>query len=323
MKRLILVFVLLFITGTKIASATDQEHKFEGDLEFLKNVLRLDMDFAEKSKLNTDIDLEEDKFSLISNIHHLKLNNHDFSSELTIRGEIVEHEGIKHLKCSLQTKYSLLDFRPFKDITAKFMISKDRLVISSFRWGRSSIIGDISLLEPYDINLYAEIKNVDINELAELIGFEQEDITLSGTVDGFLRFKGQLSNLKITGQLKANDGDIDGLLYREILVKVDGTYPIVNLFESEIVEDDGIIYNFNGRVNLAEINNLYSGEHNFTFFPKTSGEELSWHKWTIQREETRGRLEFEKRFKSGRPDSLRLRDDEGVDMLGVEQTLKF
>ncbi|MFH1655475.1 MAG: hypothetical protein ABH954_02565 [Candidatus Omnitrophota bacterium] len=323
MKRLVLILILvsLFIPVSKLTAGKVNNPK--GDLDFLKQVFRLDMDFQEKSKLNTDVNLEDDKFSLISKIHHLKLNDHDFSAELTIQGEIVSHEGSKYLKCSLNTNYSLLDYKPFKDIAAEFMMSKEHLIISTLRWGRSSIIGDISLVEPHDVNLYAELKNVDIDELADLIGFDQEDITLSGLVDGFLRFKGQLSNLKINGQLKANDGDIDGLLYREILVKVDGIYPVINLFDSEIIEADGIIYNFNGRVNLAEINNLYSGEHNFTFLPKTSGDESGWHKWTIRQDESRGRLEFEKRFKSGRPDSLRLRDDEGIDMLGVEQTLKF
>ncbi|MBM3251529.1 MAG: hypothetical protein FJZ11_01935 [Candidatus Omnitrophica bacterium] len=281
------------------------------------------MDFKEKSKLNTDIDLDNDKFSLTSKIHHLNLNNHDFSAELAIRGEIVNQNNVKYLKCYLDTNYSLLDYKPFKDIVSEFLISKENLIISTFRWGKSNIIGDISLVEPYEINLYAEIKEADLSELAALIGFNQDDIALSGSVDGFLRFKGQLANLKINGQLRASDCDIAGQLYREILVKLEGTYPIINLFDSEIIEADGVIYTLQGKVNLAQINNFYSGEHVFAFSPKTSDDAFNWHKWTIRREETHGRLESEQRLKSGRTDSLRLKDNESIDMLGVEQTLKF
>ncbi len=197
------------------------------------------------------------------------------------------------------------------------------MIISAISWGNSNIIGDIRLLEPRNVNLYVEIKNADISELAAFLGLKQDNLVITGTADGFLRFKGPLSNLKINGQLKASNGVIRDFPYQEIMVKLEGIYPVINLYECEIIEQDGTVYAFDGKVNLSQLNNLYSSGHAINFSPLTKAGDLNWNKWTIRRNKERGNLEFENRLKSGRSDSLRLRDDSDSDMLGVEQTLKF
>jgi hypothetical protein len=138
-----------------------------------------------------------------------------------------------------------------------------------------------------------------------------------------LRCKGPLSNLRITGQLKSCNGIVNNLSYQEIAIKLEGTYPLINLYDCEIIEQDGTVYAFDGKVNLAQLNNLYSGVHTINFSPLTKVDDLNWHKWTIRRNKERGNVEFENRFKSGRSENLRLRDESNFDMLGVEQTLKF
>ena len=278
MKQKILVFILTSLSLSISILSAEEVVNFQGDLDFLKQVFKLDMVFKEKSQVKTNLNLEDDRFYLDAKIDHLKFSKHDFLTEFISQGRIISKDGSKFLKCSAESKYSLLDYKPFKDITTDFMINRDSLIISTLRWGKNNIIGDISLTEPYEINLYAEIKDADINELVAMLGVNLEDFTMSGLVEGFLRFKGPKSNVKITGQLKASDGNIADLFYREILVKVDGVYPVIYLFDTEVLEEDGVVYAFEGRVNLTEINNLYSREHNFTFFPVTTADGYNLHK---------------------------------------------
>jgi hypothetical protein len=312
----------MFFSLSSVLSA-EEVVNFRGDLDFLKKIFKLELNFKERSQLKTNLNLQSNKFYLTAKIEHLKFNGHDFSTELIVQGKIINHNNSKFLRCHLESKYALLDYKPFKDISSEFIINMDSLIISMLKWGDTNIIGDVALKAPYELNLYIEIKNTDINILAAIIGLIHKDFTISGSVSGFLRLKGPISRLEVSGQLRANRGHIADLLYDEILVKVDGVYPIIYLFDSEILEQDGVIYTFEGRVNLAEINNLYSGEHSFTFSPLTSEDKFNWHRWTIRRDKTRGNLEFEKRLRSGRPDRLHSNGDENIDLLGIEQTLKF
>lgn len=323
MKKPVAIFILSFFLSVSFPLFAEQVCNFKGDLDFLSHVFNLEMAFKEKSALKTNLNFDNDKFSLEAKIQNLKLNNHVFSSELLGQGQVIYKDGNKLLKCFLESKYSLMDYKPFKDISADFTISRDSVVISELKWGNSVILGDMNLSEPREVNFYAEIHEADINEIAALIGLKQEDLVMSGTVDGFLRFKGPLSNVRINGQLKATNGTIEDLSYREIAVKIEGSYPVVNLFDCEIIEEDGVVYAFDGKINLAHINNLYSSENVINFSPLTNADELSWRKWTIRRNKERQNLEFEHRLKSGRSDTLRLRDEPSFDMLGVEQTLKF
>jgi hypothetical protein len=323
MKKYVSVFVVAILFLTSLPLFAEQICNFKGDLDFLKHIFSLEMDFKEKSMLKTNVNFEDDKLYLDAKIQNFKFNGHFFSSEISGLGQFVDQEGSKVLKCNLESKYSLMDYKPFNEVFSNFIIGKDSLVISALSWGKSNIIGDVSLLEPREINLYAEIKEADIREFSALIGLSLDDLTISGTVDGFLKIKGTPGALRINGQLKAANGIFNDLPYQEITLRLEGVYPVVNLYDCEIVEEDGTIFAFNGKVNLAQLNNLYSGGHNITFSPLTKSGDFNWRRWTIRRNKERGSFEVENRLKSGRPDSLRLRDESSFDMLGVEQTLKF
>ncbi|HOX53926.1 MAG: hypothetical protein PHI86_01260 [Candidatus Omnitrophica bacterium] len=323
MKKLASILVLVSLILISQPLFAENIYNFKGDLDFLKHIFSLEMNFKEKSILKTNVSFDDDKLFIEAKIQNFKFNGHIFSTEISGQGGFVEQDGVRVLKCDLESKYSLMDYKPFDNFLANFTLTKDSLSISKLSWGNSNIIGEISLVGSKEINLYAEIKDADINQLTALLGLKQEDLALSGTADGFLRFKGPAANLRINGQLRAKDGIAQGISYREITVGLEGIYPIVNLHDCEIIEQDGTVYAFDGKLNLNEVNNLYSSENSFSFFPLTNSDDLSLRKWTIRREKERGNLELEKSFKSGRPENLRLKDDSSFDMLGVEQTLKF
>jgi len=299
---------------------------FRGDIDFLQKKFELELNFSEKEKAIVQLNfLSSDKFSLSVKLDHLRLANSYVSTDLASEGAIIRNTNGEwiSLKGMIQTNYSLLNFKPFKEMSGYFELTKSSLNIYSLMWGDLRITGNINLGTPYRLNLSIDIIDMDSRELALLLGINLEDFSLSGLVSGQVKIDGAISAPNVKGELRLKSGNIETLKYNEILVNIEGIYPLIKFVDSNIFEKDGHIYSLVGKFNLAQVDNLASSSHDVKLMP-LADDDFSWKAWTIRRRRFYGQddsVEFEYQLKEDRPFKMRLREDEEI--FSLEHSLKF
>jgi hypothetical protein len=299
---------------------------FRADADFLKKNFELEMYFKgrESVRLNLNV-LPSDKFSLTAKLNHFKLFNSYLSSDLTSEGLIIRdgNGGWKSFRGLIQTNYSLLNLKPFKELKGSFEFDRSSVEIESLLWGNLRIAGQLKFGIPYSVNLTVDVIDMDINELAVFLGVDLTDLSISGLVSGRVNIEGEIPNPRITGELRLMDGNIGELKYSEILVNIMGIYPVLKFVDSNIFEKDGYTYSLTGRFNMQELGNLTSPSHDVRMIPLVD-DDFGWQAWKIRRKSMYGQddlLEFEYKLKENRPFKMRLREDEEI--FSLEHSLKF
>ena len=320
---LYLCFSALFLLNPTTANA---KCVFKGEINFIEKKIELELNFKKKEGVIIHLNfLPDDKFSLSAKLNHLRIANSCLSTELNSQGEIMRDRNGEWigLKGSIQTNYSLLNFKPSKEINGYFKFKQSSLSIYSLIWKNLRISGEISLEIPCRLNLSVDIIDMDINELASLLAINLEGISLSGLVSGHVEIEGILPVPEIKGELRFNNGNIETLKYNAMLINIDGVYPILKFVDSNIFEKNGQIYYLIGKFNLKELDNLTLLTHNLKLIPSVD-DDFSWQAWTIRRKKSYGQddlVEFEYQLKEDRPFKMRLREDEEI--FSLEHSLRF
>jgi hypothetical protein len=208
-------------------------------------------------------------------------------------------------------------------MVAAFGIRDGKLNLEKLTWEGIVLNGALGFVPPYDLDVYCEITEMDINELAAFLKVDRENLFLAGLVRGKIRFSGQPRRLKLKGSLYSDSGEMQGFVYRDCLINFSGYYPVLNIDESSISDEEGLIYSLGGRFNLREINNFISSEHNITVSP-FSERDMDLRTLAIRKREEVGKdaeVEFSYRLKQKRPTDNLSGNDEGI--LGIEHRYKF
>jgi len=300
---------------------------FKGDINFIEKKIEVELNFKEQEKVNIALDiLPDNKFKLDAKLNRFKIGNSCLSSNLASEGVMIQNKNGEWIgvKGSINTRYSLLNFKPSKEISGYFELEGPSLSIYFLIWENLRISGEISLEAPYNLNLSADIIDMDINELVLLLGINLEGISLSGLVNGQVKVEGTISVPKIKGELRLHKGNIETLKYNTILANIEGLYPSLKFVDSNIFQEDGQRYSLIGKFNLKELDNLNSPVHNIQLIPLVE-DNFSWQAWTIRKQKKYGRdddsVEFEYQLKEDRPFRMRLREDEEI--FSLEHSLRF
>ncbi|MFC1704382.1 hypothetical protein ACFL1E_06350 [Candidatus Omnitrophota bacterium] len=309
------------------SSNSDIFCSFGANIDFLNKIFQIQMDFDERESLDVKIKfLSGNKFELSAKLDHIKLLQYDLSTALAGKGLIVTdlENKKKFIKGNLRSHYSLLNYKPLKEIKGNFKLDTSELELVNLIWGKMRINGTVAFGFPSAVDLDLEIIDMDINELAAILGIDQDAFLLSGSVDGRVKIKGETPDFYVRGQLWAYDGNIDDLDYSKIIMNLTGVYPAITIFDSGVIEKSGFTYALEGRVDLNELDNLASKKHNILFYP-TDKDSFGMDAWSVRRtkdyHEEKEELEFQVSPGPNQPLKFRLKRDEEI--LGMEHTLRF
>ena len=299
----------------------------DASFDFLNKIFQLQLDFDKQESLNVKFKfLSNDTFKLNAELDHIKILNYDLSTELVGNGKIArDSQGSPtHIEGKVQAKYSLLNYKPLKEMKGSFKLDNSGIDILDFVWGDIEIDGTVKFASPQEMDLDVVITDMDVNELATFLGFYQKDLIMTGLVDGEINIKGKAPSFYIKGRIRAQDGNFDELNFEKAIINFAGIYPLMHIVDSGIVEKNGFAYVIDGSIDLEAINDFESESHNLIFYQGDS-DSFGGQTWVVERKknymEDREELELKLSPSPSQPLKFRFKGDEEI--LGLEHTLKF
>ena len=230
-------------------------------------------------------------------------------------------EGLA-LSGSLQTRTTLIDFRPAGDFTATFRIADGTFFLDSFSSKKISGKGRLRLVSSYTMDWEIEVAGVDVDGFLSALNPEESE-TSFGPFVGQIRISGDRDQIGVKGKLDTRDGWIDGIPYEEMLLKFDGTFPFLAVDQSHIVQQDGMISQIAGVVDLSNLKNLDKQIRAFVTEPlvQKEGEDLEWTLKRLRDDRGEGTSEVKTMLRQ-ESDTLPFKQNEGA-MFGLERKMKF
>ncbi len=327
-RKIIICFLLsLFFSATVFAGTLCF---FEGNVNFIQRIFQMQINFKGNEKIATQLKfLPDDSYYFNANLEHIKIANFDVSSNFESSGRLLKDDKGKGkgkvFKGWFWSNYSLLNYKPFREMSGAFELDQKskRLSLSSFAWGGLEINGSIDLTTPFNLNLVLVIKDMEAKELATILGISTEDIEIGGLISGKLKIEGVFSNPKIRGQIKASQGIINEFKYKDIFLNLEGSYPLLNIVDSRIIEENSMPYSLAGKLDLRGLNNLKAQGNSIKIFPSEKNS-FNWQSWNIRRKlmsDSDDKLELEYKLKPNRPFGIRFEDNQEI--IGFGQKIKF
>lgn len=220
----------------------------------------------------------------------------------------------------VRSKYTLLNGKTIKEIFGEFEVKSDIFAIHSLAVGDMTLKGSFRRKYPFDMDLWVSLNGVAINDFLVFFNPEQA-LKGEGEVNGDLYLTGQPSRLKIRTRLLAREGSVGGVDFDSILINAQGTYPFVQIENSRVIRDDGMIFTLAGVLDLADRKGFDQQVKALSREPVTAHTDVN-SEWTLKRiqsdENTSTDLKylFRENLDSGP-------FEESSDLIGVERRMKF
>ena len=323
MKSFIALAFLLSLLAAELSYAY-AEHllSFDGQMDFAGKKGNINLRFKDNSSVSIQLEkVAEGKLELHTTIEHLATPIFEISSVFKSTIERASEEGESYLRGSLESQYSLIDYKPAQELSGAFEIRKDRLYVKNLSWSGFNLEGYLGLLPPYEINLSLRLLDIPAEDLSALAGCRENESKLEGTVSGRIGFSGFPDRVLLTGNLKAFDGAIDNLAYENIIINFDGMYPVINISQSSVTEGSGLSFDIEGSLDLRYHCNLMTGLMAMKISPIIN-EDVLHREWTIKRSKDSdvSATEFKYRLQKDREGSGPSKDS---DILSVEHKISF
>lgn len=224
-------------------------------------------------------DISQNRLSLTVNLEHLKFGNFDVLTNLALT--LVKKTGLqsKAQKFSgmLKTYGSVLNNRPFPEVSAYFEAGDEKLRILSFSLGDSyDLRGVVNLSSPFEADLSLNFYEAAMDELiARLQPSEEPDF--SGLLNGWIRITGELARPKVEGYLEAKDGHLGDLNFVSADIHLKGRYPTILIADSRICREEDYFI-MEGEMDFTNLEN-----RNFMDLRFSADKGMLWQGWDITR----------------------------------------
>jgi hypothetical protein len=232
-----------------------------------------------QNALNIYGELSEDRLCLTANLEHLKIEDFDVLSNLSLtlnKGFNVQ-DGTEKVSGTLKTYGSVINKRPFPELSSAFEIRDGRLRILGFSLGDNyNLRGIVNLSAPFDADLSLNFYQAVPSELIAQFSFpEQPDF--SGLFNGLIKITGQLTQPKVEGYLEVNQGRIGDVSFVSADINIKGRYPKISIVDSRICrEDDSFLVE-------AEMDFSELGQQDFLSLRFKPDKSILWQGWDITR----------------------------------------
>jgi hypothetical protein len=245
----------------------------------------------------------------------------DVSSQIGSSLQIILDQERK-IKGEVWSQYSLVDYKPIRELSGTFEITKEKLMINQVVVDHMEVYGSVNLLPPFNVDLDLQLKAVDMETF---LGFWMRNkvYVAVGDVYGKIKVSGQLSKPFLSGSLQSQDGVVGRRYFDSIHLNIEGLYPYMQIFDSVFSETGGLSYAFDGPLALDDLKNFKQQVKALNFSPVIN-ESDSRIEWTIKKFQHSDDESTEiKYLRRKNIDSETATPNEQSDMWGVERTLKF
>jgi len=324
--------ILAILIGlTPKFSFAEEIFSFEGQVDLLKNEFNIVLELDEESSVTaTAKRISKTGYRFLVDVKHLKTPLFDLLSKIESSVEITNHKGSSEkmfsnttLKGKIWSQYSLIDYKPVRELSGDFEVRDQRLYLTELSFGGLTCNGYIDLVQPFKLNMSVELMDVGMNDFLNFWStktlFES-----SGTVFGEIKASGTLDNLTLKGSLKSRNGFVQKLDYDVISLNIEGIYPHMQIVRSTVSKSDGVSFTLDGPFNLSDRAHFKKQIKALTIAPLIS-ESGSEREWTIKRLNPgeSGMTELKYRLRKGDALGIGISANDEADMFGFEQTRKF
>lgn len=297
---------------------------FTGQVDFGQKKFNLTLSLGEESSVSFEgTSLSPDNYYLLVNVNHFRTPVFDLSTEFESSIGIKNKENVanRSIQGQISSRYSLINFKPFRELSGTFEMRDKTLYLQSMSLGGVTLNGYIELFSPYKIDLSFILNEI---KMADFLAFwGAEDLNSQGMVSGHILVSGIYDRLGLRGSLASYDGFVDQLDYDSIILNLEGVYPIIHLSNSTVAQSDGMAFHLEGDFDLTKKERFEEEIAALKMLPLVS-EDKSSQEWTIKRRETSpssSATEFKYFHRIDHPNPGTFK--EGSDMLGVERSFKF
>ncbi|MFA6320781.1 MAG: hypothetical protein WCY36_02855 [Candidatus Omnitrophota bacterium] len=176
-------------------------------------------------------------------IHHLDISGHDLVCDGVLKSEVIS-SGIEVkrsiVRGAIETKNTLLDYKPFLNLKTMYGVSDGCLTIYDFSF--SDIVkgsGTFQLREPFNINSVVTLNNLSLSWLALVMGVKDASSIVSGTANAKFELKGPMANLRSNVNVDIKKGSIYILEFESLSAHFKGDGPLIRIEDSRIIRDSG------------------------------------------------------------------------------------
>lgn len=336
-------FSMFILAGLLVLFAKDscfaiETKTFDGKIDFLNKGLSFNLDLKERGRLEVSGSVEGDRYNFKLALRHVKFGKSDISTDFYAIGTIVQAQGgsLKSIKGKAWTHASLLNFKPLKEFLADYELNNSRLTINSLSWADCQLKGQIDISTMLNVNsersrtidrdgaidLSLTIREMDLKDLAGLLGVNPEDVELSGLVSGQVKIKGPRNAVKIEAKLIAWDGRVEMVKFNSARMDLEGIYPNLRFVNSQINDAGGVVYELKGKFNLRALSEFNSSEHQVAVYSANNA--IRFQDWVIKRQpDNKGREYLEAEYPLKKNQALKMRIKNEEETLGWEKTVKF
>jgi hypothetical protein len=259
-------------------------------------------------------------YDLKADIRHVATPLGDAAAILSGRVEMIGAD-LQHreLLAELSTHYTLLNYKPVRDVYFKFAVRDGHLVVDPFLFGALSGHGRIGLVGAHDMDVSLDLLSADLEDFWPVLrGQGMKTPECSGIITGSLTLQGPWGKPVVAGHGAAYNGRWQGFGYEAIDLRFEGTYPLIRLKDGKAVSSDGPSFKIDGSVDLSDLTRLGTQvrqlKHEFIV-----ADDESAHTRAFRLNVSDGRATRLKSFLSGNADGR----NQGEQIIGLEKQIGF
>lgn len=315
--------VIICLSFQAIVSA-EQLFVFEGNVDFRQQEMKVKVDISPEETINAVLKKSKDrKYYLKFDLNHVNFYDYDLSTEIESIFEFKEttHLLPEVLVGKVWSNYSVVDFKPVKELSGTFKVGNNHLVLNDISFGSLDCSGYIDLEAPHKLDLSLA---VNLMEMKDFLKFwmRNKDYDSAGQVAGIIRATGSMDRLNLKGNLESYDGFIKDLTFDSLVLNIEGVYPDLLIDKSSnLSRGDGVSFTFDGPINFEDRTNFKRQLKSLNFSPLVK-ESSSQKKWTIKRHKEGGSNSAELKYFIRKEGDGSQNDDESA-LFGIERSLEF
>lgn len=297
---------------------------FEGQLDIPQKKFRIIFHLEKESSISLEAEaLEEKKFQLLLNIDHLTTPLLTLSTMVRASLEVGEGDASqKTFAGRLESQYTLINFKPISEVAGQLEIKEQKIYFHSLSFGQLSGRGVVEMKYLPAINFVLKLSDVPLQDFLAL-WVDGEEMAAEGFVNGEIQIGGEWNRLLVKGTLSSYNGRVEDWNFDSIVLNLEGIYPVIHLYNSNVTESNGLSFGIDGSLDLEDKENFPKQLLALTKAPLVNQDssELEWTFKRIQKGEKGSTTELKYLLK--KKISTSPSETETSDMLGIERRVPF
>jgi hypothetical protein len=225
------------------------------------------------------------------------------------------------LKGSINSRYSLVNFRPARELEGTFRIDGRRLFVDRVSLGPAEISGEAELRWPFPYSAQVILTAVDFDAFMDLWLMEKKSV-FEGYVSGKVDINGTIERAALGGRLTSQGIGFNQWYYDQMEINFSGTYPHVYIQNSALVRDDGLKLAIRGPYNLASQHNYKSQIRMLQISPVIT-DNPDKLEWTLRSLKSQGEGRTELKYMRRKNDRAGFPNEEEPDIIGIQRKMEF